>query len=383
MVRLIVLLLTLLPLPALAPEAPPADLRVVGEVVNPVAAQALSLAENQTGEDLTGEEVDILVTVNVTNAEFDLVGILLGGGAVETDFRVDARFEFRAISVERLDAALQAVNPYTNASARKTFGLDAAGTVVTAEAFRTLAGGVIVTAFRDAEERAATGFVENSLPGMTVLASSFRWSNLVPVEGATELEVSEDPREPPVVLEARFDLRFLDRVSITDLLGKVRAPGEEAPPRPDARSLLKESIKRNQTVPPLERTAFMIAGLDQLLAPTVPPGWRLNLTFTVPKGFTIEGATDELSVSGDKRTATYIADGSQAFRPLADASVITLSNRSLVTVVLLALTVAVGLLGRTAVEGWAKHARRQRTLRAATERAAGPAKEAAAALVRR
>lgn len=344
------------PAPVPVPLPAPVGTCTVGEAANTVLDAVIPQAENETGENLTAENVDLAVRIEVTNAEFDLLGILFGGGKVQSDFRVVGHFEFRAISLSRIEPLLVAAFPGQNVSLA-TLGFNTSRSVVTAEEFRLLAGAALLAAFEEAEAAAAENLIEESMPGVVVLATRVEWSNIAPAQALRDepTEPRVDLTEPPLTLDVRMELRFLDRVAIGDLIGKVaeKKAKEAETGVKDPKTLLKERIKENQTVPPLERSAFLIAGIDQLLATQVSPGWRLNLTFVVPRGFTIEGATDELVVTKDKRGATYFADGSQAFTPLEAGSVITLSSRALVVLACLVATLLVGLLLRVLVEtGW-------------------------------
>ncbi|HWG90503.1 MAG TPA: hypothetical protein VNZ52_06590 [Candidatus Thermoplasmatota archaeon] len=364
---IVLLALLMAPLLAATPAAAQGlprnlDPKLLGPVLESAAHAAMARLENETGENLSAEDVDLRIEVNLTNAEFDLVGALLGGGKVQTDFTVRGHFEFRVLSLKRLDQAFQEASGSANVSLADTLGYNSSRTYVTAEEFRLIGGGAALEAFREVEAAAARRLVEAALPGVVVLSSTFEWSNLVPGEQARDGRPTS-LRDPPVVLDITFQLQFLDRVALSDLLADyLDRQAEEAAKGKDPATILKERIKENQTVPLLEQSAFMILGIDQLVAMNVPPGWRLNLTFTVPRGFTIEGATDELLVSPDKRTATYYADGSQAFTALDRASVLTLSSRSLVVPLLVAGTLVVGFVLRIVVENgarfwWRRHSR--------------------------
>ncbi len=360
MARLITIAIAALLAPtALAQPLP--DLRPLGPVIEAGIDAASRATENETGEDLTGEDVDLALAVNVVHADFDLLGVVLaGGGKAESDFVVTGHFEFRAIALERVAEMLNETS--VNASIEETFGVSKSRVVLLAEEFRLLAGGAVLEAFRSAEERAAVAFVQSSLPGVTVLSSAFEWSNLAPAARARD---GERPalREPPIVLDARLDVRYLARVSLADLLGLATDEDDAAEAEEDA---LKERLKAAASPPAIEQSAYAIAGIDHLLALDVPPGWRLNLSFTVPKGFTIEEATDDLAVTRDRRTASYYADGTASSGHVAAAAVVTISSRPLVTAFLLAALLVLGVALRAVVEAaaltlaWRGERRRRR-----------------------
>lgn len=345
------------------PEDCPVDPRVVGDALNPLVGATTQAVERETGENLTGEDVGIDVTINVTNADIGMMGIILGGGAVEADFTIRGHFEFRAISLARVDEMLRESTGALNVSPSATFGVNASRVVVTAEEFRLIAGGALLEAFRAAEERAAERYIESSLPGVDVVSADFRWSNVAPAERARDGEPAS-LTEPPLVLDADLRLRFVERVALTDLLGAYFEKKErEESEGKSAEDEVKDRIKENQTLPLLERSAFMIIGIDRLLALEAPPGWRLKVSLSVPRGFTIEGATDALVVSDDKRSATVFVDGSRVTTDAESASVVTLSNRALVVVTLLVATLAVGLMLRALAEAADRELRARRARR--------------------
>lgn len=362
--RAALLLAVALALPAVAqvPAVPPTD--VVGDVANPVVDRARPLLEAETGENLSEEDVDVGLTLRIVNADFDVVGVLFGGGAVEMDVRATLNLSFRAVSVERLDAALEASSGDAGVSLERTFGFNSSRSVVTAEEIRLLGGGAVLAAFQEFEEEAAKDRLERALPGVAVLSVRFAWSNVVPGERARDGD-PPDLRDPPIVLDARLELRFVDRTSLADLLDAYRRSKaeEEAGGRAAREKTLKERLEERQKLPPLERSAFVVLGIGQLLDLEVPPGWRLNLTLEVPKGFTIEDATDELVVSRDHRTASYYVDGGGRASALQSAGVVTISNRFLVTLVLCVAALVAGLVLRFAVEGGALAVRRKAAAR--------------------
>lgn len=368
MARVTILVLALLLAPGAFAQLPvptPSVPDVVGPPANQAVTTVTPILENETGEELSQEDIDVSLVVNVTNAEFQVGGILTGGGKVQMDLNVLAHLEFRAVAVSRLDAAMQERTGERNVSLSNSLGLDTNRSVLTAEEVRAAGGGALLEAFQRHQEDAAGSLLQGVLPGLAVISTSFEWSNTVPrdpeVDPAAPQE-TQPPRltEPPIVLDVEISMRYVDRVALLDLLADYQREKQlEAQQGKSPRELLQERIKENQTVPPLERSAFSIMAIDQLLAFNVEPGWRLRLTLTVPKGFTIEGATDELVLSEDRRSVTYFADGGQATVAVESAGVASLSSRPTVVTWLLVLTAGVGLLLRAVVETVARHARRR------------------------
>lgn len=355
------LIRVLLAIAVLTPTAiaqPAPDPSALGGPVNDALREATPVAEDRTGENLTGEEIDLTLELDVTNAEFDLVGVLFGGGKVQTDLDATGTLAFRAVNVSRAETAMEAHTGRANVSLNETFGIDTNRSVVTAEEIRTAGGGLLLEAFQSYQQDATTRYLESTIPQVTVLSASFAWSNTEPARDAERAEDADDPeegreaaedtslREPPLVLDASFTVRFLDRYALGDL---VTQPEDDEEQQARALALaeeeddaLQERIEENQTAPFLEQSAFQVLGVGQLLQLELPPGWRLNVTMTVPEGYTIAGASDALVVDEDRQTASYYLDGSQQSDARTTSGVVTLSDRGLVTWTLL---VGVGLVG--------------------------------------
>jgi len=354
-------LVAILPLAVSQPLPTPPVGSILDPVLDPVVATVLPQAENATGEDLHGEEVAAAVVLDIRNADDDVVGILFGGGKVGADANAQMHLEFRAVGTPRLDEALRSFSGDANVTLQHTFGIPVNRTALTAEEIRVVGGGALLQAFQASELAAAKAYLQHSLPGLTVLDLSGAWQNTLPLADERSGKLPgipdyNDPRavlgsppvprlrEPPLVLDASARLQYVDRIS---LYGLLQAAGHRSHgPQDD----LQRRIEANQTDAFADRSAFRILGINQLLDFQVPPGWRLNLTLHVPQGFTIEGATDELSVSADHRTVTYQLDGEGRSSALAHAGVVALSNRFLVTVTVLAATLLAGYLIRLPIE---------------------------------
>jgi hypothetical protein len=347
--------------PALAqvPPLPPSPGAIVGPILDENTPTVLRPAENETGQDLHSEEIRIDVLVDVVNVEYEIVNIMFGGGKVGADATVNVHLEFRAVSTVRLDEALRATSGDANVTLYSTFGVPTNRTAITAEEIRVIGGGALLAAFQTYQAEETKRFVETTLPGLTLLSANIDWSNTAPAgyltgyrppdalpdspESLLDAAPQPDLREPPLVLDANARLGFISRVSLGEIVGDAiqkKARGEDETETPAER--LKKSLQENETAGILDRTAFNVMGLTQLLALGVPPGWLLNLTMLVPAGYTVEGATDELIVDGSHRNVVYVLDGAGRATASDQAGLVTLSNRYLVTVTAL---VVVALLG--------------------------------------
>lgn len=351
------------------PETPPLpvdELPIVGETVNPVLDTVIPPGENETGEDLHSERIDLELFVDIRNIDYSLIGILFGGGKVDADVRAELALDFTAISAARLDDALQAMTGDSEMSLNSTFGIDSSRLAITAEEIRLIGGGVLLQAFQGYQEVATRALIESMLPGIVVLQADFEWSNTLPSAPVRSGQAEVDLRDPPIHLDAAITVNYLERYSAWEMAQAALAANDTVDAAADRSDELKRSISENQTVPLLERNAFMHLGYGQLIDVELPVGWRLNLTLSVPKGFSIEQATDEFVVSGDHETASFFVDGSERSAPFATAGVVTVSNRFLVTTTVLAALALVGFVMRFVVESavfggragltkWAEH----------------------------
>jgi hypothetical protein len=374
--------LALLPLLAPAPASGQVpDPGTVGDLVRPVAdpvvARLIAAAENATLQDLHREEVSVDMALDVRNVDYQIVSLIFGGGKVGADVEATLHLEFRAVSASRLDDALRSTG--TNTTLNGTFGVPTSRAVLTAEEIRLVGAGALLDAFEGYEAEAARRYLEATVPGLVVQSTTFAWSNTEPGSHARGLRPPDpsaldpgdprsflrqfplpDLREPPLVLDAKVRLQYLDRVSALQLIDLAlrNRTGDPA-------SELKREIQRQQGEAFLERNAFNLAGFSQLLDFAVPPGWRLNVTMTVPRGFTIEGATSELQTAPDHRSMSYVLDGSARERRAQQAAVVTVSDRFLVTATILATVTLLGYALRLPIEaavlgGWhLRHRRRQ------------------------
>lgn len=341
----------LLVLPAIAGVgAQPVDPNALGEALGPVldevVAPILPQAENETGQDLTSEHINIEAMLEVHNAEYQIIGILFGGGKVQIDARTDLRLEVYAVGMERLDDALRAATGDLNMSVSDTFGVPSHRVALTAEEIRLIGGGVLLTMLQSYLETLTHRLIEDAVPGMLVQRIDYQWRHTLPLERVRNGDLP-DLREPPLTLDANMRLQYLDRLALVDIIQQIRDNPKNAS---DPNEVLQKQIEQNQTTPFRYRSAFGVFGYHQLLAFTVPPGWTINATLQTPAGFTFEAATDEIHVDGEHRTARYVLDGEERTSIASTAAVATLSSRYLVTVVLGVAVFVAGLVMRLIFE---------------------------------
>lgn len=362
----VVVALAILVIPGLA--AQPIDPNLVGDTLRPFLEQAadavIAPAETLLGEDLHTEQIDFTVDMDVFNVDYELVGILFGGGKVQADVDATLTMDFRAVGLARLDHALRQSSGDANMSLSNTLGVPTDRLALTAEVVRLLGGGLLLEAFQAYQEVATKEILEATVPGMTVLSASFDWSHTLPLQGALEAyfpgegEIDpEDPaswlptrpvpplREPPIRLDAHVRMQYLDRYSLLELVGPKLTSKGGGEPDP-----VRRQVEENETLPFRYRNAFNVLGFNQFLNFEVPVGWRVNLTMRVPDGFTIEGVTDELDLRSDHARASYFMDGAHKSQVSSQGALATLSSRFIVTSTLLAAVAVTGFAVRVPSE---------------------------------
>lgn len=332
-----------------APPRLPTELPVAGTAFNQVWNATAPILENETREDLRNEEIEIDLLLDIRDAELSVLEILFGGGRVSAAARCVIGIDFHAVSVSRLDEALRTTTGDANISLRKNFGIETHRMVLTAEEIRLVGGGVLLQAFQALQEEATKRLIEGLLPGVSVMEADFEWSNILPLAAAREQDYNVRLREPPLRLDAKVGIAYLDRYSAIEIVRLARE-SQNRTQEEEAEKALKEQIEENQTVPAEERNAFMFLGYSQLIDVSLPQGWRMNMTMQVPKGYTIEAVSEELILSGDHRSASYFVDGSNRTSTFSTAGVATVSNRFGVTGLVIGATIAVALVARLVLE---------------------------------
>lgn len=315
------------------------------------------------GENLTREDVSLALDLDFRTLDFDLVGMVFGGGTLEANARLAAKLELRAISVSRIEELLaERTQGAVNLS---TLGVNASRQVIAADEFRSLLAGEALAAFEDEQESLVRAIVQDSFPDLTILSAEFEWSQTDPLVNTQGDLDRQFPRltEPPIVLDAVVELQVLRRESLAALLlDALReeaaeegfAPGGgggaiEDDEAPDPREELIERLRAENEGAFYERSAFSRLGITQLLVLRMEPGWDLDMTMRLPKGYTFEYASADVAVApdlGGARTAVYARDSGE---PVPNPVAISISNRYLVTVALLATVLLAGALLRLPV----------------------------------
>ncbi|MEA3201151.1 MAG: hypothetical protein QOE90_2579 [Thermoplasmata archaeon] len=346
--RALALLLALvLALPAVGAQVAVPTLPIVGDPSQPYPT-AVHAGEFVTGTNLTREDVRIALDLDFRSLDFDAIGVVFGGGDFRAQGRLTAHLEFRAINVSHLEGALP----------RQGIPAGPAGqTVITAGEFRDTLSAAAVAAFETQEQALLTSFVATTFPDATVLSSRFAWSNVspqdTPTPGAPRVPSSPqtvqspvpDSREPPVTLDTTLDVQYLKRESLVDLVEQLLdrqhlSPAERA--KKDARDRMLADIRGQSAGALYERSAFDLLGITQLIVIEMPPGWDLGLTLHLPKGYTYEYASPDVTVDGGHGSATTVALADSSLVPVKDPVAVSLSNRYLVAVTMVAAVLLCG-----------------------------------------
>lgn len=348
--------------PALAQPPVPQPGPIIAPYLDQGTAFLLPPTEDQVGEDLHGEDVRVVANLDVRSVDYQLVGILFGGGKVAADLTATVRIEFRGVGLWRLDEAMQAATGEANVTVRNMFGIPTHRVALTAEEIRLAGAGVLLAAFQEYQAEAAKQFLEDTVPGLTVLSSSVTWSNTIPLSAVATPNVSPDSnaitgllldkggvelREPPLVLDATVRMQYLENTNIVQLLTPTEPANQT---QAEAQAAQRDALLERDLGGILERPVFGILGYSQLLAFGIPPGWRMEVHLTVPEGFTVEGATTALVTAQDRRSLSYTLDGSSRHDEAHDAGVATLSSRFLVTTAALVAIILIGYVIRLPLE---------------------------------
>lgn len=355
-------------LPPPAPETSPAPaaagpLNLPTETLLGGATQAVT---NATGENITREDIRVVVDMDFRTFDFDLVGVIFGGGTFQAQARIAARLEIRAISVSRVEAALQeGTGGAVNLS---QLGVNASRQFLTADEFRAALAGEALAAFEAEQERRTSEFLAQAFPDLIVLSSRFAWSNTDPKDNTRGDPPAPAPavpprtpgpsdlprlKDPPIVLDAVLDVQYLERASLVGLLEDAWARRQNRSAQDEVaesqEEQLLERLRAQNEGAFYERSAFSQLGITQVITPQVESGWDMILTVTLPEGYTIEYASPDVLVGPDaQRAETYVL-ARESGVPLSNPVAVALSNRFLITVALFAGVMLAGTLLRVPV----------------------------------
>lgn len=332
--------------PLVSPLAGPAE--IADEDLPGGLTPLASLRENASNlweENISHEDVRILLDMDFRTLDFDAVGVVFGGGTFEAQARLTAYLELRSLALYRVNDAINASSEGNLNLSRLYMGGDLNSTFITADELRTALAGEGLAVFQEQQQDAAEAFIMDAFPDMTVLSSRVAWSDVNPMDNAKGDADAADIHllEPPIALRVVFDLQYLRRESLADL---IDSPEDEGPDPEDPEEKLLEELKSKQQAAFYERSAFSVLGLTQLLNLGMSPGWDLVLRLTLPQGYTFEDVSPDVRVEDRHRTALVFTLAGDAEGDVHNPVFVAISNRYLVSVSLLAVVVLLGVILR-------------------------------------
>lgn len=345
---LIVLAPAALTPPALAQTLPQTPL---DPLLRPTVGRAVETTQYAAGVDLTREEVDIDMRMEFRTVDFDTVNVVFGGGTFQAQARLSTRFEFYVLSAERISDAIEDALP--GAGNLSNYGIPTDKQYIAADEFRATFVGEALQAFEQEQEERAAQFITATLPNVTVLSTQFVWSNTEPQEGREQTGApAVDPRAPPtardlndlrlppLVLDTVFELQYVERTSLLDILDSAL--------HEDSRSEREEEREKQvaDAAANFERSAFGMLGLTQVLDLEMEPGWNFELVMLLPQGYTFEEASPEVTLDASHRQATTTTLARDALSTVANPVALTFSNRFVVSTAMLAIVLIAGAILR-------------------------------------
>jgi hypothetical protein len=159
----------------------------------------------------------------------------------------------------------------------------------------------------------------------------------LPTEALTDFSLTE----PPIVVEIDAILRYLRVESVPSLLALYF--GREDRPTSGQEAALA-LVKKEAGAPLRTRDFFAAAAYTQLVNLSMQPGWSLDVTLRVPRGFTFEYFSENVEVSPDRREARFRIDGSESDTDVKEALLASLTQRRAVALALFSVMWLVALL---------------------------------------
>lgn len=319
-------------------------------LTGPLVENATRLAYAATGDNITREDVRVLLRMDFRTLDFDTVGVIFGGGDFEAQARLHAHLEFRALSIRHLEGALERAG-VEKGEVQNVTGVNLSRQFLTADQFRAALVGEALAAFEAEQEEKAAGFLQETFPDLTVLSTRFAWTNTSP---ETSL-VGDGPgqvrlKDPPIALDVVLDVQYLKRTSLMGILDaflEKKAEETEADRQAEeAEDALLDRLKSENEGAFYERSAFSLLGLTQLIVLEIDPGWDLEIVLSLPEGYTYEYASPDVTLDPDQRSARTLTFARTAEGPVANPVAVSLSNRFMVSVALLATMLMTGALLR-------------------------------------
>lgn len=328
-----------------APLPPtPLDPLLAGPVANVTSSREAVL-----GPALTREDIDVQLDMEFRDVDFDTVNVIFGGGKFSATARITARIDLRVLAASRVSDAVEAALP----GAGNVTGPATREQYIPADIFRSSLAGEALAAFQGEQESRLADYIRKTIPNVTVLNAQFEWTNVSPEEsyetrgtspagnepGDFRPEDFNDPTLPPITLRATVDVQYLERASLIGILEKALAK-----PKSEREKAQEEQVADAQAA--YDRSAFGLLGIRQVLDLQAPEGWNLVVRVKLPEGFTFEEASPDVALAPNLREANVLTLGRDANADVLNPVALTLSNRFIVSMAMLAGILLVGTLLR-------------------------------------
>lgn len=326
-----VLIAMLLP-PSLA-QFPP-DLGVVTGPIDPVAGQvippALNTLYNVTGQNVSREDVRLFLDLNFTKGDMDMFGLVIGSGKAEIQAHLYLRAELRAISSDRIRAAIEGEDAYNMSADNLTFLSDV---YLTADMFRASLTAEAIALFQRAQEAALAEYLRESVPEMDVLSLEITWSNVTPQQAFTDTDL----KEPPIAVELDLVVQYIRIESIPSLVGSYLGSKDKG----EGKKSYVDDLKQANGAEPKERDFMGAAAYTQLLNLSMQPGWSLDAGLHVPRGYSFTYANRPVMREGE-RSAAFEVDASDSDAEVHEVFLASITHRRAVALALFISMIAIG-----------------------------------------
>ncbi len=323
--------------PAGQAQAPPDAgelLEPLDEALGQVVPPAMNATYGALGQNITREDVRMMMYVNLTKGDVNLLGLTVGSGRAEIQAAVHGRLEMRVISSDRIRAALEGESAYNVSAENATFLSQA---YIPAEVFRASLAAEAIAAFQQAEEDSLGQYLRRTLPEMDVLSIDFTWSNVSPTQTFDDQSLTD----PPIVLELDLVVQYLRIESVRSLLESYLA-GQHDEAKQSKKEYVRD-LKQDSGTPLRSRDFFAAAAYTQLLNLSLQPGWSLDVELTLPRGYSFTYFNDEVESHG-KRDAAFHVDALDSDDDVHKVFLASLTHRKMVAFALLVGLWACGLV---------------------------------------
>lgn len=331
--RKALVLLLLLPLTMAQDLGPVLD--PLNEVAGQVVPPTVDAVYTALGQNITQEDVRLFLDMNVSKGEVGLMGLLIGSGNAEVQATIDARVELRVISSDRIRAVIEGDNAYNISMENATWLTDL---YIPAEVFRATAAAEVVAAFQKDQEAALATMLAELVPELEVISIEMAWKNTNPLGVFDDLSLTEKP----IVVEVHAVVQYLRVESISSLLSVYLDRSDSEKEKAESKKDYVSNLKGDNGDPLRSRDFYSAAAYTQLLNISMQPGWSLDVTLRVPRGFSFEYANAEVERNGPREIGFMVESGDLEAHEILLASI---THRRAVALSMFAAMMLVGSIG--------------------------------------